>query len=225
MDEIATKQKLSDSLKLVAVCFYEPEIILFEEEKVLQNLSSLLKSFCPEACASVDNMQQVLQSITQEDLQIAHAELFVGPFELKASPYGSTYLEKERRVMGDSTMEVLSHYRRAGLEVDIKEPPDHIAIELEFLSYLFALEAEALQNDDIKKAGELEAEQMLFLGTYVFPWMPDFVQNIRSGTENRFYLHFADCFEKFLKQLEVINEPENIYEQEEMRDYADATTH
>lgn len=223
MDEIAIKQKLSDSLKLIAACFYEPEIKLFEEEKILQNLSHLLESICPEASISVNNMLHILQNSDQEDLQVAHAELFVGPFELKASPYGSTYLEKERMVMGDSTMEVLDHYRRAGLKVDIKEPPDHIAIELEYLSYFSALEAEALQNGDLKKAAELQAEQKLFLGTYMLPWMAQLVQNIRSGTENKFYLHFADCFEKFLGQLEIINKPTNIYEQDGVKVYADAT--
>ena len=225
MDEIATKQQLSDSLKLMAACFYEPETELFEEEKVCRNLSGLLEHLCPEACTSAGDMHRALQSCSQEELQIAHAELFVGPFELKASPYGSTYLEKTRRIMGDSTMEVLQHYRRAGLAVDIKQPPDHIAIELEFLSYLCALEAEALQNGDLKKAADLQTEQKLFLGTYVLPWMPDLVQNIRSGTKNTFYLHFADCFEKFLTQLEVISKPVNIYEQDGMKAYADTTTH
>ena len=118
--------------------------------------------------------------------------------------------------MGDSTMEVLKHYRKAGLEVDIKEPPDHIAIELEYLSYLCALEAEALQDGDLKKAAELQAEQKLFLGAYVLPWMPDIVKNIRSGTENTFYLCLADCFEKFLQQLAVLKNPA-LYKQDVMK--------
>lgn len=210
MDEIAIKQQISDCLKLFAVCFYEPEPELFEEEKVCQNLSSLLEHLCPEASASAVEMYHTLQSSTQEDLQVAHAELFIGPFELKASPYGSTYLEKERRIMGDSTMEVLNHYRRAGLEVDIKEPPDHISIELEFLSYLCALEAEALQSGELKKAAELQAEQKLFLERFILPWLPDFVKNIRSGTENEFYLCLADCFEKFMPQFATIKKTSDI---------------
>ena len=224
MDEIATKQQLSDSLKLMAAFFYEPETVLFEEEKVCQNLSSLFNNFCPQACALVGDMHRAMQNSSQEELQVAHAELFVGPFELKASPYGSTYLEKTRRVMGDSSMEVLGHYRKAGLVVDIKQPPDHIAIELEFLSYLCGLEAEALQDEDMKKAAELQAEQKLFLEIYVLPWMPDFVKNIRSGTENKFYLYLADCFEKFLYQLALLEKPA-FYRQDGLKAYADATTH
>lgn len=225
MDEIAKKKQLSDSLKLMAAFFYEPETAMFEEENVFQNLSSLFADLCPEACASTEDMHQTLQGSSQEELQVAHAELFIGPFELKASPYGSTYLEKTRRVMGDSTMEVLKHYQKAGLEVDIKQPPDHIAIELEFLSYLCALEAEALQAGDLKQTAELQVERKIFLGTYVLPWMPEFIKNIRSGTENKFYLGLADCCEMFLGQLEFLKNPADICEQDGMKTYADAPTH
>ena len=225
MDEIVTKQQLSDSLKLMAVCFYEPEPALFEEEKVFQNLSNLFEGFCPAACISTENMHRAIYSSSQEELQIAHADLFIGPFELKASPYGSTYLEEKGMVMGDSTMEVLKHYRKAGLEIDIKQPPDHIAIELEFLSYLCALEVEALRDGDVGKAAELQAEQKLFLGKFILPWMPDFIKNIRAGTENTFYRCLADCFETFLQQLELQNNPADMYVLDGMKTDADATTH
>ncbi len=225
MNEIATKQQLSDILKLMAVCFYEPETALLEEEKVFQNLLTLFEGLCPEACASASDMHQALRSSSQEELQVAHAELFIGPFELKASPYGSTYLEKTRRVMGDSTMEVLKHYRKAGLQVDIKQPPDHIAIELEFLSYLCARGAEALHNGDLEKATEFQTEQKYFLATYVMPWMPDFVKNIRSGTENKFYLCLADCFEKFLQQLAFFEKSPDNCERDGMKVHAYATSH
>jgi putative dimethyl sulfoxide reductase chaperone len=219
MDKILKKQHLSDSLKLLASCFYQPEKKLFEEEKVCQNLHDLFEHFSTEAQSSASCMSAAMQNSSEEELQIAHAQLFVGPFELKASPYGSTYLEKTRRIMGDSTMEVLKHYQKAGLEVDIKQPPDHIAIELEFLSYLCALEAESLHNGDIKKAAELQAEQKLFLDRYILPWAPQFAQNIRSGTKCKFYLCLADCFEFFLKQLATADNSKS------MREYADPTTH
>ena len=206
MNEIETKKQLGDIFKLMAVFFYEPETTLLEEEKVFQNLSRLYENICPEACSLVDGMYRALQSSSQQELQIAHAELFIGPYELKASPYGSTYLEKNRRVMGDSTMDVMKFYRNAGLEVDVKQPPDHIAIELEFMSYLCGLEVRALQDGDLQKGAELQVERELFLGTYVLPWMPEFVENIRCGTDNTFYLRLADCFDKFLQQLAALGE-------------------
>jgi TorA maturation chaperone TorD len=225
MNEIATKQQLSDTFKLFAVCFYEPEVKLFEEEKVCQNLADLLKHLCPEASESAGAMQHALERSDQEELQVAHAELFLGPFELKASPYGSTYLEKERTIMGDSTMEVLNHYRKAGLEVDIQEPPDHISIELEFLSYLYVLEVEAIQNGDIKKVAEIQQQQKQFLETYVIPWMPDLILNIRSGTKNPFYLCVADCLEKFFQQFSESKIISNSSNKASIKTDADRTIH
>lgn len=207
MDTITQKQKLSDSYKLMAACFYEPEPALFTEEKVFQNLSRLLTDLYPEAGISTEEMQQALHEGSDVDLLVAHAELFIGPFELTASPYGSTYLEQGRRLMGDTTMEVLEHYRQAGLEVDIEQPPDHIAIELEFVSHLYSLEAQALRDGDQEKASKLAQQRQIFTQTYVRPWMPAFINNMRSGTEHAFYRSLADCFEKFVRQVEHLEKP------------------
>ena len=225
MDQIEKQKQLSDSLKLLAAFFYEPDITLLEEEGFFQNLSGLFKNLCPEACDLVENMHSLLQNSSQEELEVAHAELFIGPYELKASPYGSTYLEKKRMVMGDSTMEVLKFYQRIGLEVDVKQPPDHIAIELEFLSYLCALEVGAIESGDMEKRAELQVEREIFLGTYVLPWMDEFVKNIRSGTESRYYLCFADCFEKVLQHFEILKVPSKKFQFHGMKEYADAAAH
>jgi TorA maturation chaperone TorD len=207
MDIITQKQKVSDSFKLMAACFYEPEPALLAEEKVFQNLAQLLADLCPEAGINTDEMQEALHTGRDVDLLVAHAELFIGPFELTASPYGSTYLEQGRRLMGDTTMEVLQHYLQAGLEVDVQQPPDHIAIELEFVSHLYGREAHALQNGDQQKAAELAHQRQIFIQTYVRPWMPAFINNMRSGTEHAFYRSLADCFEKFVRHMEKFDTP------------------
>ncbi|MCB2180490.1 MAG: molecular chaperone TorD family protein [Desulfobulbaceae bacterium] len=225
MNEIETKLQQSNGLRLLAACFYEPDPTLFEEEKMCRNISAICADICPQACAAASDMYLALQNSSLQDLQIAHAELFLGPFELKASPYGSTYLEKARRIMGDSTMQVVQLYRKAGLEVDIKEPPDHIVIELEFLSYLFALETEALQNSESTQVAKLRAEQKVFQERYLLPWMPEFIENMKKGTENNFYLALADCLEKFLCQLTVPDQSIPTYECNGTQKYAAATAY
>ena len=120
---------------------------------------------------------------------------------------------------------LLNYYERAGLKVDIKQPPDHIAIELEYLSYFCGLEVEALQGGDQLKGAELAAEQKFFLGAYILPWMPEFVENIRFGTENTFYLCLAECLEKFLCQLTVLFEYTESYSAGMEKIYVDATIH
>ncbi len=181
--------------RLLAACLYEPDNDMFLEEKVCENLAGLLADSAPGAVQAAREMAKALRESDQEQLSRDHAALFVGPFELLAAPYGSVYLEQGRRVMGDSTIEVARFYRQEGLEVDVSEPPDHIAIELEFLSFLAQKEARAAADGLNEEAEHCRQVQTRFLEGYLQPWLPVFCQAIRAGTENRFYLALADCLD------------------------------
>lgn len=185
----------SDCFRLLAACLYEPDKDMFLEEKVCENLAGLLADTAPGAVQAAREMAKALRESDQEQLSRDHAALFVGPFELLAAPYGSVYLEKGRRVMGDSTIEVARFFRQEGLEVDVSEPPDHIAIELEFLSFLAQKEARAAADGLNEEADRCRRVQTRFLEGYLRPWLPKFCEAIRAGTENRFYLALADCLD------------------------------
>jgi len=67
-----------------------------------------------------------------------YARLFLGPFEIKAAPYASFYLDPEQRLMGAVSQEVACRYAEAGL-APAEGPcdaPDHIVSECEFLYFL-----------------------------------------------------------------------------------------
>lgn len=164
-------------------------------------MAGLLESICPDAAPAAWRMDEALQSCSDEDLQIVHAELFVGPFEMKAPPYGSIYLENTHLVMGDSTMEVAKIYQDAGLKVELHEPPDHIAIELEFMAFLCAGEVEKIQTGNEVEQQKLQDSQKQFLRSFIAPWVPQFCQRIRKGTENSFYIELASCLEIFIISL------------------------
>ncbi len=132
-----------DCFKLLAACFYEPDKQLFIEEELGENLEQLLGQLAPQCLTASRQMKIALNELGQSKLSIDHAALFVGPFELIAAPYGSVYIDKKRTVMGDSSQNVAHCYQDAGVSVDVKEPPDHIAIELEFLHFLCSKEATA----------------------------------------------------------------------------------
>ena len=198
MQELTTQ---SDCFKLLAVCFYEPEKKLFLDEQVCLNLASLLKEIAPEAEPAAQNMQVALSEIDDKELLIDYARLFVGPFELLAHPYGSIYLDGKSQVMGDSTMAVLKQYQEAGLVVDIKEPPDHIAFELEFVHYISALEAEACEKQEHDKQQNLAMVKKEFLNNFLAPWVPMFCEKIRGGATNSFYNNLADCLQKTIEHF------------------------
>lgn len=183
--------------KLLAACFYEPDRKLFIEEKVCGNLQDLLAGWAEAAARAAANMALSLKAAEQKQLSIDHAALFLGPFELLAPPYGSVYIEKQRQVMGDSTMQVLQRYREAGLSVDVKEAPDHIAIELEFMHYLCMKEAEAESAGDGQGAEKYRELQNQFFHQALC-WVPQFCSTIRQGSNSPFYTDLANCLERFM---------------------------
>ena len=123
-----------DAYQLLSTFYYLPEEVTLLKLPALQ---TALCTVCPDAEPYLAQMQskQDLKS-----LQIDFSSLFVGPFKLLAPPYGSVYLEGKREVMGQSTIDARNRYREAGLELsdEIKEAPDHIAFELEFIYYVFS---------------------------------------------------------------------------------------
>jgi TorA maturation chaperone TorD len=189
--------------KLLAACFYEPEKELFVEEKLCQNLRDLLDGWASGAAKAASDMEFALANSDQEQLSVAHAELFVGPFELIAAPYGSVYLEKNRQIMGDSTIGVLKSYEEAGLSVDEKEPPDHIAIELEFMAYLCTKEAGARAGGNHSEADNYLTMQKDFYRLFL-SWTPDLCDAIQAGSQNPFYRAVADCLARFMITCEQI---------------------
>lgn len=193
------KLQQGDCFKLLAACFYEPEKELFLQENLCVNLAALLAADgCDAAAKAAHAMHASLLATDEEELKAAHAGLFIGPFDLAAPPYGSIYLEKNRRVMGDSTVAVQKIYRAAGLSLEVPEAPDHIALELEFMHFLCTGEAGAAARDDQDEALALAATQSRFLFTYLAPWVTEFCAAIRKGTSYGFYTSLADCLEEFI---------------------------
>jgi TorA maturation chaperone TorD len=193
----------SDCFKLLAACFYEPDKNLLIEERVCENLETVLHEHAPKAAKAASDMAVALRDIEPDQLAVDHAALFIGPFELLAAPYGSVFMDKGRRVMGDSTMGVLRFYQDAGLAVDVGEPPDHIVIELEFMYYLANREASALADGLEDDAAEYRQRQIRFFSTYLQPWIFEFCRSIRSGTTNPFYRSLSDCLGEFMVTCEL----------------------
>jgi len=201
---ILHERRRGDCYKLLSACFYLPKKELYLEEGLFENLSMLLKTVCPAAAIFSTQMGDAIKKYSNEELAVEYAKLFVGPYELKAPPYGSIYLDQGRRVMGDSTMQVKKMFEEAGLSIDdnFKELPDHISPELEFMYYLIHKEVEALENSETDKALSLKETQELFLNRFLRQWVPRFCSKMKESTENGFYNALADCVLCFLSHLD-----------------------
>lgn len=137
-------------------------------------LSGLLPE-CPEPPALEEKGNALL-----EELQVAFTDLFINRLGgAPAPPYGSIYLEAEKRLMGVSTLSVAEAFRGEGLSVeDSVEPPDYLATELEFLYFLVEQEEEALGRGEVEAARTAVRKQADFCRALLHPWMPEFCRRI-----------------------------------------------
>jgi putative dimethyl sulfoxide reductase chaperone len=185
--------------KLLAECYYPPV------EDTLRHVSQLnrsLKTLCSPAAEAADRMEAALQTHEGfEELSIDHARLFVGPFALLAPPYGSVYLEGERRLMGDSTLAVGECYHEVGLEVaaGFNGTPDHIAAELEFMHFLVAKELDALAGGCLDRAQNFRQKQRAFLERHLAAWVPDFSRSVEEQAQTQFYQSLAATTRIFIE--------------------------
>lgn len=209
---IVREKSRGDCYKFLSACFYLPQKELFAEENLLNNLTKSLEIVSPDAAVFSKQMENTFLSYSNDDLTVAFAKLFVGPFELKAPPYGSVYLDMGRRVMGDSTIDVLEVYKQAGLSMDeeFKEMPDHITVELEFMYYLIFKEVEAVEKSEFDTALKFIETQELFLDKFFKRWITPFCDRIKNGTDNEFYKSLADCVSAFIESSHPGNLPDEL---------------
>ena len=124
---------------LLGKAFQQPDTFDREDPRLLSEAleASKLDSE-PECMELVQQWQRALNSDTTPLLR-DYARLFLGPFEIRAAPYATFYLDPEQRLMGVVSQEVSQYYIEAGLGPREDQPcdaPDHIVTECEFLYYL-----------------------------------------------------------------------------------------
>lgn len=118
-----------------------------------------------------------------QDLEPVYVSLFVNaPGGVKAPLYHSCYDSEEGLLMGRPAIMMRRRLEEAGLDGggDLSEPPDHLAVELEYLT-LYLDEAFLAADDGmLGQAMAFAAEEML-------PWVGQFVQDVGRDNEHRFY--------------------------------------
>ncbi len=178
------------AFKLFAECYYLPD------EKLLKTLDDLGKAY--------DGfLSQVVRSAPKPDdlnrHKVDYSRLFLGPFKLLAPPYGSIYLE-DGKFMSESTLAARDLYEQEGLDIVLKDAPDHISVELEFMYFLILKEAEACENSDLNEAARLREKQASFLRIHLGKWIRPFAHNIERNAETEFYRALGRATRDFVQE-------------------------
>ncbi len=200
-DDIIHLESLRQSIyKGLATCFSLPDTTLLP---VLTRLEQLLAAFHSKARDEASQMVAYLKDIHDyTPITIEFTRLFVGPFGQLAPPYGSAYMDGTKTMMGDSTMDLLERYQKAGVGMaeSFKDAPDHIVAELEFLSFLITKELEALDTETDKTPQVFLLQQKEFLTHHLGLWLAPFLEKIRTHTRSPLYQALANIVHTIVQE-------------------------
>lgn len=181
--------------KSLADCYFQPDEKLVQ---AVQRISPAIEDWDQDLLEPALEIQKAMESLDQEMLALKkeYSRLFVGPFELAVPPYGSIYFQhnmQNQQIMDDSAVDAQNAYRKAGVNMseDFNDPPDHIAVELEFMYYLLYHESQALENKDQASAIDFRTQRLDFLKRHLGLWGPVFADTLFKNTSSDFYRHLA----------------------------------
>ncbi len=186
LDDVCVR---ADSYKILSDCYYLPDNNFLERFKDAAQINILFAELASLIPLAVDI----------ETLKVDFTRLFVGPFKLLAPPYGSVYLENNM-IMGESTIDVRGFYENEDLGIVIKDAPDHIAMELEFMYYLVAKQTQATNEENLKDIRHYQQKQKSFLSIHLAKWLPGFAEKVQKNAQTEFYKKLARLTEIFVQK-------------------------
>ncbi|MBI1987027.1 MAG: molecular chaperone TorD family protein [Nitrospinae bacterium] len=129
---------------------------------------------------------------TLEELQEAYTSLFdVGAGGPPCSLYEGSYVGWGRTQLFE---ELLRFYEFFGLELSpsVRELPDHLTVELEFMHYLTFQEAQAEDPSSYRLA------QRDFLARHLARWVPLMVERLIQSTGSGFFATLGEILRSFI---------------------------
>lgn len=185
--------------KLLAAAFAYPDPPMLAElregrwpdfEDDSDALSRPLAAF-RAACAQAD-----LASLQEE-----HSVLF--DRQVRCSPYESSYGDGRR--LGGKPVEladIAGFYTAFGLEPSSSHPemPDHIALELTFMSALCLKEAYALFHSLVEGREVTREAQRGFLGAHLGRWGGAFAESVEAAAQGAFFKAAAALLREFVAE-------------------------
>lgn len=128
-----------------------------------------------KACEKITAL--INQGLTQ-DLTEQYQNLFIGPNELVAPPWGSVYLDPECVIFGNSLLALRDFLKRhqIAFQAQQDEPEDHIGLMLMLAAYLAETRPHLLVE---------------FLSQHLLTWAPHFLAKLANVENPPFYQGLA----------------------------------
>ncbi|EHQ90788.1 TorD/DmsD family molecular chaperone [Desulfosporosinus youngiae] len=145
--------------------------------------------------------QDVLSEEVHDKLHWDYTRMFIGPYELPAPPWESAYLNKERLLFQEETINVRRAYLKyAFLPKDFgHEADDHLGLELDFMYQLSELAEAKVSKQDIGGLVEVLRDQKAFLEDHLLKWVPEFSKQAARHAQTQFYEGMVKILAGFLE--------------------------
>ncbi len=138
-----------------------------------------------------------------EDLAVEYSRLFLGPGR-HISPHESVHLREGEGgglLWGEATIKAKKFIESCGLEYkpEYSGMPDHIGVELEFMSESAKQEARAWEKKDVDRALYCQKIEKKFIEEHLAPWVPLFCDKVIKDAELSFYGEIAKLTKSFIE--------------------------
>ncbi len=119
-----------------------------------------------------------------------------------APPYESFYMDPNGQNRAWIATQLEQEYAEAGLALSpsLKDMPDHIAVELEFMSFLCASEAQAWETDTQEENAQARERQRTFVDRHLGKWFPKFARRIKEAAPESLYSVMLTAAYAFIRQ-------------------------
>ncbi len=162
-----------------------------------------------------------------EDLASEYSALFIQP--------GGFSPEESVRLTGlhmqEPASKVKGFYKRCGFDIppETKVFPDHLGVELEFMSLLINKEADALEAGNEEDANRWKALQTEFLERHLGLWIMEFSETVERASFHSFYREMARLTREFMdgelddllgekrEEIEISREPKRVFKTKGVR--------
>ncbi|MBI5115622.1 molecular chaperone TorD family protein [Candidatus Poribacteria bacterium] len=138
----------------------------------------------------------------------------ISPYESDYQSVGEEGVRERGVILGD----VAGFYRAFGFDPskEMPEAPDHVSLEIAFVSHLKLKEAFALMQLENEPYQVCVAAEKKFLEEHLLTWLPQFLERIHEQDAHPFYKKAADIIKGYLLlNPQIVSPREEVLGKEE----------
>lgn len=182
-----------DYIEIIKVDNHLDDFPFIDKNIYIENGVNRLKKYFKKT--NIDDLDMI------DTLKSDYTRMFIGPNDLPAPPWESSYLNEDKLLFQEETLQV----RRAYLKYNYlnnnypHEADDHIALELDFMGKLSMKSIELDNFNNILETIDILNDQKLFLENHLIKWVPEFTHSIDQSSKTDYFIGLSNILRGFIE--------------------------